>query len=70
MLLNYIHGVDDWQSPAFDHDPGNLADQIDPVAVPLMRHEHTALNGAPHVTPEQLERIAADTLPPALWRGV
>ncbi len=51
------------------HDPGRLRDQIDPAVWEILRVDHVALDGGPHVTPEDLERLAADLLPIAAWTG-
>lgn len=53
-----------------DTDPGDLYAHIDADLRTLVRVEHVALSGGPHITPEQLDRLAADLIAPALWAGV
>lgn len=50
-------------------DTGIVIDKIDESILGLLRINHRGLDGRPHATPDQLERIAADLLPVSVWRG-
>ena len=61
-------------TPAADADPGTLLEQIDPAVRLLIERgilpvDHVAADGTPHLLPEDLDRIAADLLPPSAWGG-
>ncbi len=65
----------DWHNPPHVPKPalsassaelGNPRDLIDESLA--VRVGHVAFDGTPHVTLEDIERIAADLLPVAVWR--
>jgi hypothetical protein len=52
-----------------ERDPGNLINLIDSELLAEVRVDHRGLDNRPHVTPEQVDRIAADLIPAARWAG-
>jgi hypothetical protein len=53
---------------AGEPDPGNLFDKTNEDFNTAIIY-HRALDGGPHVTPEDLARLEADRLPPEAWQG-
>lgn len=50
-------------------DPGDLVDRIDEEELARLHTDHVALDGEPHVLPEDLERHAAEKIALARWGG-
>lgn len=56
--------------PEPGNDPAaNYADLIDQDVLERVIRRYSALAGSPHVPRDQVDQVAADLLPPAVWAG-